>query len=258
MALPQGKYANPSVADRDYEKQASPVVYTSLKGWTKEKDNLGRPDEPTKAIKANWEMQLADYAAQVVLTNRHDWSLDENAPNRVKLVGGLDISFARGNKIDAVVCLAVCSYPSMKVVFEAYKMIKLTAPYIPGYLNFREVPYYEELLEEVRINHPEFLPQVILVDGNGIIHPRACGCACQLAVVTGIPCVGVAKNLLVIDGISDDKIEAAFRQTGSRTVNIVGKTGKVHGQVRIRLQLLLLPNASLLDLYLIRAVCFAL
>ncbi len=49
-------------------------------------------------------------------------------------------------------------------------MVELTMPYIPGYLAFREVPALLDLVEHVRTNKPEFLPQVILVDGNGILH----------------------------------------------------------------------------------------
>jgi deoxyinosine 3'endonuclease (endonuclease V) len=44
--------------------------------------------------------------------------------------------------------------------------------YIPGFLAFREVPHLLALLGEARIARPDLPIQVILLDGNGILHPR--------------------------------------------------------------------------------------
>jgi len=38
-------------------------------------------------------------------------------------------------------------------------------------------------------------PDLLMVDGNGLLHPRECGIACHIGVVTGLPTLGVAKNL---------------------------------------------------------------
>jgi deoxyinosine 3'endonuclease (endonuclease V) len=57
----------------------------------------------------------------------------------LKYIGGVDISFVKDSKIDACACVVVIEYPSLKVVWEAYSMVKLTAPYIAGLLGFREV-----------------------------------------------------------------------------------------------------------------------
>jgi len=55
-------------------------------------------------------------------------------------------------------------------VYEDSSMIELTVPYIPGFLAFREAPYFVEKMNKLRQSHPEFVPQAILVDGNGILH----------------------------------------------------------------------------------------
>ena len=49
-----------------------------------------------------------------------------------------------------------------------------------------------------------YSPQVILVDGNGVLHHRKFGMACHLGVILDVPCVGVAKNLLRVSGIDLD------------------------------------------------------
>ncbi len=67
-------------------------------------------------------------------------------------------------------------------------------PYVPGYLSFREIPAVLAVLERLTVR-----PDVILCDGQGIAHPRRCGLASHLGVVSGLPTIGVAKSRLVGD-----------------------------------------------------------
>lgn len=83
-------------------------------------------------------------------------------------------------------------------------MVKLTKPYIPGFLAFREAEFLIEKIEKLRNSEPRLFPQVVLVDGNGLLHPREMGLACQMGVILDMPFIGVAKNLLCVPGVQRD------------------------------------------------------
>ena len=65
-------------------------------------------------------------------------------------------------------------------------------PYVPGLLAFREVPILLDVLRTL-----DTPADLLLCDGQGLAHPRRCGAACHLGVVTGLPAVGCAKNHFV-------------------------------------------------------------
>lgn len=59
-----------------------------------------------------------------------------------------------------------------------------------------------------------------------------CGAACQLGYLADIPCLGVAKKLLVVDGVSVKQIEQRQAKEGGKLTKILGASGKLHGMVR--------------------------
>ena len=108
---------------------------------------------------------------------------------RPRTICGMDTS-VRGEKVHAALC--VFSFPELELVATATAVRPVEFPYIPGLLAFRELPAlceaYAKLAEE---------PDLLLVDGHGLAHPRRFGIACYLGLELGRPSIGCGKSLLV-------------------------------------------------------------
>jgi len=109
----------------------------------------------------------------------------------VKTVGGIDVTFHKENPNIAWACMVVVELPNLKPI--NYKVIKdkVNFPYIPTFLAFRELPIMLKLYQIL-----DFKPDVVLIDGQGISHPRGCGIASQFGVEVDTVTIGVAKKKL--------------------------------------------------------------
>jgi len=109
---------------------------------------------------------------------------------KITTVGGADISL---NLYSTTVYagIIVLSFPQLKPV--AYSLVKAETdfPYVPGFLAFREVPALVRVWEQMQVK-----PDLLVVDGHGIAHPRRMGIAAHFGTVTGQPAMGCAKKRL--------------------------------------------------------------
>jgi deoxyribonuclease V len=109
----------------------------------------------------------------------------------IGLVGGADISL---NLYSTTIYagIVLLSFPRLRPV--AYSLVKAETkfPYVPGFLAFREVPALVKAWKQLPAK-----PDVLVVDGHGIAHPRRVGIAAHFGVVTGQPSMGCAKKILV-------------------------------------------------------------
>ncbi|XP_077611431.1 endonuclease V isoform X4 [Crocuta crocuta] len=159
-----------------------------------------RPPEETLSL---WKREQARLKALVVDRDTEAWQRDP-AFSGLQRVGGVDVSFVKGDSVGACASLVVLSYPELEVVYEDCQMVSLTAPYVSGFLAFREVPFLVDAVRRLREQEPGLMPQVLLVDGNGLLHHQGFGVACHLGVLTDLPCIGVAKKLLQADGLENN------------------------------------------------------
>ena len=108
-----------------------------------------------------------------------------------RLVAGVDCAFVDGG--NTVQAAAVVYDRETKAIVEQHTLrVPCGAPYIPGYLSFREAPAIVEVVGKLRTSFG-----AVLFDGQGIAHPRRCGLAAHVGVLLDLPSVGVAKSRLI-------------------------------------------------------------
>ncbi|XP_070580754.1 endonuclease V-like isoform X2 [Ptychodera flava] len=182
-------------------------------------------------LREKWEREQNELKSKMIKANSESWESSDDFDG-LEYIGGVDLSFVKGDDVNACASLIVCSYPELKVVYSDCTMVQLTAPYIPGFLAFREVEFLADCVHRLRKKKPEVSPQVILVDGNGLLHPKKFGLACHLGVVTDIPCIGVAKKLFQVDGLEKNSThleKIGQLKNGGDTFPLVGDSGQVLG-----------------------------
>ncbi|WP_118952035.1 deoxyribonuclease V [Taibaiella helva] len=108
----------------------------------------------------------------------------------IRTIAGADISLNRFSEV-IYAGLVLLRYDTLQPV--AYSLVKgiTRFPYVPGFLAFREVPALMRALEQMPVK-----PDVIMVDGHGIAHPRRLGIAAHLGALAQIPTLGCAKKKL--------------------------------------------------------------
>lgn len=109
----------------------------------------------------------------------------------VKYVAGVDMAINELNGM-ARAATVLLSYPDLVVLEKHVYEEPLRMEYIPGLLSFREIPCILGALQQLKQS-----PDLVMVDGQGIAHPRRLGIASHLGLWIDIPTIGCAKSLLV-------------------------------------------------------------
>lgn len=111
-------------------------------------------------------------------------------PQAVRTVVAADVSYSKVQQRSYAVAIA-WDVASAKIVERAEAIAPINFPYIPGLLSFREAPTLFAALRQLQTQ-----PDVLLVDGQGLAHPRRFGVACHLGVLLDWPAIGCAKSRL--------------------------------------------------------------
>lgn len=105
---------------------------------------------------------------------------------KIKIIGGVDCA---QTKDKLIACVIVCEFPSLKMIEKQTAVLSDPLPYKPGFLAYREMPAIIEAFNKL-----EQEPDLILVDGSGILHLRRLGMASHLGLALNKPTIGVTKK----------------------------------------------------------------
>lgn len=107
----------------------------------------------------------------------------------IKTVAGADQAYAERKVISAI---AVCDYKSMKLIETKHAVVEAKVPYKSGFLFYKDGPAVIEAF-----NSLENKPDVLIVEANGILHPRRIGMASHVGILLDIATIGVTKRLML-------------------------------------------------------------
>ncbi len=174
-----------------------------------------------------WKSEQNSLKSQLVEKDDFNFNFKD-----IKLIGGMDISASKKEPNVAIAALVVVEFKTLKIVYEKYELVTMTQPYVPGFLAFREVDHLTPLINTLKEDKPDLVPDIILLDGNGIIHSNRFGLACHLGVLCDIPTIGCAKTVFSVDGITKYKVKKAAESelinSGDYTL-LIGDSGDCWG-----------------------------
>ncbi|MBB5937274.1 endonuclease V [Streptomyces zagrosensis] len=147
------------------------------------------PCPPVADVPADWPTTEAEATAvQEMLRGRVTQSSAAVEPGAPGVVVGVDVAYDDARDLVAAAAVAIDLH-SLVVVEATTAVGRISFPYVPGLLAFREIPTVLTALGRLSRT-----PDLVVCDGYGLAHPRRFGLASHLGVLTGLPAIGVAKN----------------------------------------------------------------
>lgn len=150
-----------------------------------------------QAIQHRWDISLDEAKKlQILLSKKVEI---EPLPDSIHTIAAVDVSYTSWDKqgyavlgVFSVDQNNITTYSKIKGEMFLTRKNKVDFPYIPGFLSFREIPLLIPLFEKLDI-----IPDILLVDGMGIAHPRRLGLASHLGILYDIPSIGCGKSKLI-------------------------------------------------------------
>jgi deoxyribonuclease V len=128
----------------------------------------------------------------------------KNTLLKVQTIGGADVAYSKSENL-LFGAIVVLSFPHIEILDAATSDGKVPFPYIPTLLSFREGPILIKTFKKLKIK-----PDVIIVDGQGIAHPRGMGLASHMGLWFDLPSIGCAKTPLLDEFISPGPTRGSF------------------------------------------------
>lgn len=114
----------------------------------------------------------------------------EDEFKEINIIGGVDVGYDIKNNL-AHSSIVIMDIKDLKPIESVQIFLPNNFPYIPGLLSFREIPAILKALSQIKTS-----PDLLMVDGQGIAHPRKMGIATHLGLILDLPSIGIAKSLL--------------------------------------------------------------
>ncbi len=111
--------------------------------------------------------------------------------SKLETIAGGDVAYSKTNDL-LFGALVVLSYPEMELLEVATARGRSSFPYIPGLFSFREGPVLIKAFQKLRVK-----PDLLILEGHGIAHPRRLGMASHLGLWLDLPTIGCAKTPLL-------------------------------------------------------------
>ena len=139
------------------------------------------------ALPADWPTTVE--AARELQRRLREQVIRTGAVADPRWIAGVDVHMASDELAWAAVAMVDAS--ALELVGSALAAAPANFPYVPGFLSFREIPALLRALSQL-----DREPDLVMVDGQGIAHPRRLGIAAHLGVIIDVPTIGVAKSRL--------------------------------------------------------------
>lgn len=127
-------------------------------------------------------------------------------PHKIDYVAAVDVAYINEENI-SVCAVVLFSYLTLELQYVTFCHNTISYPYIPGLLYLREGPIILKTFQEIKIQ-----PDIIILDGQGIAHPRRFGLASYIGLCLNIPAIGCAKSSLY------GSYEEPGKKKGSRSI----------------------------------------
>lgn len=176
-------------------------------------------------LQHSWDLSPQEaIALQIQLAKHIEYTTKFNLEN-VRYIAGIDCA-PSVDKLNYFAAAVIWDLQTKSIVEYHLASHVAPMPYIPGLLSFREIPAILEVITKIKRQ-----PDVLIVDGQGIAHPRKIGIATHLGVLLDMPTLGCAKKVLYGKYIEPGLIKGAISPLMAKG-EIIGNVIRTKNNVR--------------------------